>query len=71
MQLELHAFGATLAQADPRIAVRVFQPQMKQLESELKRVKARQEKKKKKEKEEKEEEEDQARRECGSKGSKA
>lgn len=61
LQLELQAFGAKLAQADPRVAVRVFQPQMKQLESQLKQVKARLEKKKK----------ERAREKLESKGSKA
>ena len=47
LQLRLQAFGAKLAQANPGVAVRVFRPQMKQLESELKRAKDRLEKRKK------------------------
>ena len=47
LQLKLHAFGAKLAQANPKVAAGVFRPQMKQLESELKRVRGRMEKKKK------------------------
>lgn len=47
LQLKLQGFCAKLAQADPRIAVRVFQPQLVQLRSRLEQLKARLGKKKK------------------------
>lgn len=61
LQLQLHEFGAKLAQANPHIAARVFKPQMTQLESKLVQVKARLEKKKK----------EQARENMGPRGPKA
>ena len=41
LQLKLQGFGAKLAQANPRIAVRVIQPQLVQLRSRLEQLKAR------------------------------
>lgn len=44
LQLELSTFGAKLAQASPSSAAKVFQPQLKQLESALVRVRGKIEK---------------------------